>query len=1017
MRSLILLFHVFVSSVLFAESYWQQDVHYKIDAALNTKTHRVEGNEQLMYRNNSPDVLSVVYFRLYWNLFTQGSYGQQFAERNKYYYFDTTGGIWLTRFSILDGLLEQTPEYHVDNTLMEVRLMKPLQPGDSVVFHCDFVERVPEGGERTGHQGRDYNIAQWYPQIATYDRYGWDKNQYLGGAEFHDEYGTFDVAVTLPRSFTLGFTGTLLNPEEVYPDSVRQRLAESSGKDETVRIADFSKQEWGDNDTLSRTWKFHADHVRDFAWTADEHYIWDVAHWSPGPGQPSVAVHALYFDDKAEFWKDVAHFGRHAISFFSSHYGMYAYPSMFVVEGVVGGGMEYPGVVFIGHIGDKSDHSLYGVVVHEIGHSWYPMMIGSNETYYAFMDEGFNTFITATAVEDYYGRFDNGYEWTEWYQRLLHFPNDNEREGIQRQALWLAKTGYEEPIATHSYRFAEQRLASTSIYQKTASVMFMLKYVLGDSVFENVMKEYYNRWKFKLPYPEDFYATAQEVSGMKDLRWFFDEWFNRASTCDYGLGRLKYSMNQSGGQTSYRTKISVYRYGPAIMPVDVRVRMIDDSCRTVWIPYDKWINAEVKFDTVVDLPAQPVDAELNPGGSILDINRLNNCSSFPKVDLRLDNTLFDVAPIDAYLLKARPSFWYTDEGGWNAGYKLSGSYLEDLCSGSLYQLYNIRNNTMDFDLSLLHNLYQLTQSSYLTARWYRLEGREGVTLGFQKGFREHYWMQPVHNLSFRYSYSQADDREYLLDPASWDEGSLQRIVAGYDYSNNDRLWRINASAYYEGSISLVGRSDFAYSKRTLEIKTNLTMPAHWTLALRLYSGVGMGNVPNQTKYYFLGGSPLDQFSSPFFRSKGVFPSTVRDHALYPGGGIMRGYYAYPDTAGDKIEAFSAEARFSDLIPFMNVDFPLAGILTSLLRSSLFIDVGRIASNPDNLWDQRFEVDWGFGIRLASLSSLFGPFTYSDLLSGVGLRTLRVDFPIYVSKPMEGENKIKLRWVVSLSESF
>ena len=1015
MRLLSLLVCVFFA-ISSGMSYWQQDVHYKIDAKLRVSDHHIVGKEELTYRNNSPDILDVAYFRLYWNLFTPGSYGQQYAERNKYYRFDTTGGIWLTKFTIVDGELEQTPDYHIDNTLMKVRLMKPLHTGDSVVFRCEFDERVPEDGDRTGHQSRDYNIAQWYPQISTYDKYGWDKNQYLGPAEFHLEYGTFEVNVTVPKSFILGYSGVLLNPEEVYSDSIRQRLAESNGKDETVGIADFSKEEWGDKDTADVTWKFRAEHVRDFAWSADEHYIWDVAHWRFSQSDSSIAIHALYFSDKKEFWKDVAHFGRHAISFYSAHYGMYAYPSMFVVEGVVGGGMEYPGIVFLGHLGDKNGHWLYGVVAHEIGHNWYPMMIGSNETYFAFMDEGFTTFITSTAYEDYYGRYNNSYEWTEWYQRLFHFPNDDERASIQRQALYLAKTGYEEPIATHSYRFDEPGLSGISIYPKTASVLYMLQYVLGDSTFETVMKEYYNRWKFKLPYPEDFYSTVQEVSGRRDMRWFFDEWFHRTYTCDYSVGGIKYYTVQDSNRTAYRTKISVHRCGQAIMPVDVCVEMADRSLTTVWFPYDRWINAEVECDTFVDLPSRPVKAEVNPDGGILDINRLNNRTGLPKVDLRLDNTLFDVTPIDAYLVKLRPSVWYTDEGGWNLGYKVSGSYLDDMYSSSLYNLYNFRDNSMDFDLSLYHNTFQLTPLSSVSARWFRLEGRRGASVGFRKGLRQHYSYPPYHEMYFKYSYTEADNPQYILNPSTWQQGILQRMLAGYEYTNRGRFWSVNASASFEAAIPLIGRNDFSYSKRTFEVRSDFDMPADWTLALRAYSGTGQGDIPGQTKYYFSGASPIDEFNAPFFRSKGAFPSTVRDHALYPGGGYMRGYYA-SSFAGDKIEAVNAEARFSSLVPFWDFDVPVIGSYLQMLQSSLFFDIGRITANPQNLWDQQFEVDWGVGIRLASLSSLLGPVANSSLLSSLELQTLRVDFPLYLSLPSADENKLKFRWVVSLNKSF
>ncbi len=1015
MRKLLPLFFL-VPSMLLAESYWQQDVHYIIDAKLDTRNHLITGREQLVYTNNSPDMLNVVYFRLYWNLFTKGSYGYELAQRRKQYNFDTTGGIVLTKFVLLENGTEQTLQYTIDNTIMEVKLPKPLQPGQSITFGFEFEEKIPEGGDRTGHKGRDYNIAQWYPQIAVYDKYGWHKEQYLGPAEFHNDFGTFDVKVTLPRTFSLCYSGVLLNPEEVYPDSVRKRLAESSGKEETVRIADYSQQEWKDDDTVMLMWKFHADNVRDFAWTANEHYIWDVSHWTPEPGASSIAIHALYFTDKASFWKDVDQFGRHAISFFSKHFGMYAYPSMFVVEGVVGGGMGYPGIVFLGHLGDKNNHFLYLVVAHEIGHSWYPMMISSNETEFAFMDEGFNTFITTLAIEDYYGRYSNKYEWTEWYQHLFSYPNDAEREANQREVLNLAKTGYEEPIATHSYMFAQDSLAGVSIYPKTAAIVFMLQYVLGDSVFEKFMKEYYNRWKFKHPYPEDFYALASEVSGQRDLRWFFDEWFSRTYTCDYGIFPLEYQTAERDGKPVYYTNIKIRRYGNAIMPLDVRVDMADGSDTTVWIPVDKWMNAEVENNIVVDLPSRPIRAEINPDSRILDINRLNNVTGFPKVKTRFDNTIINFAPIDAYLITWRPSAWYTDEGGWQLGYKIRGSYLDDLYAATLWQLYNFRDNTLNYDLTLSNNTYMISPLSNAAYRWFRIEGRKGVSISFQRSLRRHYSYPPYHTIEFSYSYLQADNPEYLLIPSTWQKGILHRILARYEYYNRGKFWNVNASAFVESSTSLFARSDFQYSKRTFEVKTNFDMPAGWTFSLRFIDGEGYGDLPNQTKYYFANASPIEQLDTPFFRSKGLLPSKARDHALYPGGGNMRGYFN-SFRVGNKIEAFNAEARFSTLIPFLDIDVPVLNRILRIFRSSLFFDAGRIASPPQKLTDQRIETDFGFGFRLASLSTIFGSFSKSNILSSIGLQTLRVDFPLYVSKPESSENRLKFRWVVSLNELF
>ncbi|HLX13197.1 MAG TPA: hypothetical protein VKS81_10330, partial [Bacteroidota bacterium] len=259
---------IFASTLSFAsEPYWQQYVHYTIAAALHPDPNTITGSESLVYKNNSPDTLKEVYFRLYWNLFTKGSHGQQFARRNKDYSFDVSGGVTVKSFTIGAGKDTVTPAYTIDNTLMRIPLPKALAPGDSIAFACSWEENIPDGDNgRSGHDGRDYNMGQWYPQISTYDKYGWDKNQFLGPAEFHDEYGTFDVQVTAPKSFLLGYSGVLLNPEDVYSDSIRTRLKDSFGKDSTTRIADFSNKEWKDADTAGVTWKFHAENVRDFAW-------------------------------------------------------------------------------------------------------------------------------------------------------------------------------------------------------------------------------------------------------------------------------------------------------------------------------------------------------------------------------------------------------------------------------------------------------------------------------------------------------------------------------------------------------------------------------------------------------------------------------------------------------------------------------------------------------------------------------------------------------------------------------
>jgi aminopeptidase N len=1015
MRKLLLVLLI-LPSIMYAESYWQQNVHYTIEASLDPAEHTIDGREEIVYINNSPDRLNTVIFRLYWNAFRPGSHARQFMQQNKQYYqFDTSGGMNVKQIAILEGGREIFPVFTIDNTLMEVLLPSPLLPGDTIRFGVGFVGSIPGEVTRAGHEGRDYSIAQWYPQIATYDRYGWDRSQYLLAFEFHNEFATFDVSVTLPRSFTLGYSGNLLNPEEVYPESVRTRLQEASEMPGTVRIADYSEAEWTTGDSDLVTWKFHSDCANDFAWSANEHYIWDVAHWSSPSSDRTVAVHALYFDDVAGYWKDAPQFGAHALGLFSTRFGMFPYENMFLVESGEGGGMEYPGLTFIGHYGDEYTHDLYGVIAHEIAHNWSPMMMGTNETMFPFMDEGFATFMTGVAMEAYYGRYHNAATFSAWYHRLLRFPEDDVRNQMQLSYLTTATTGHEEPLSTPGYRFTEAHSPGQA-YSKMGSVLLMLQYVLGDSVFDEVMREYNHRWKFKHPYPDDFIAVAQEVSGRRDLRWFFNQWIDRTYTCDYGIGGLEYETVKDHSRTAFRTRLRLHRIGEAIMPLDVHVSLEDGGETVVDIPVERWMNAETCVDTFVVLPSPPQRAEINPDGRIADINRLNNVTGLPPVDLGFDNTFYEATPQDAYALKWRPSIWYTDEGGWNAGYRLRGSYLEDMYGVRFYHLFNFRDRTMNYDLSLTHNAWKVSPLTTLTARVWRMEGRKGVSVGFSKGFRRALSIPPYHTVSVRYGYVQADNPEYLLLPDTWQQGGLHRMTAGYNYTNRGSYWRTSAAVTFEASTSLFSESDFLYTKRSIEVKADFDMPGRWIMALRYFNGIGSGDIPGQTRYYFANASPLEQLDSPLLRSKGVIPTTLRDHAIAPGGGLMRGYVDQFRT-GDKMEAINAEARFGSLIPFFRPRIPVLSSLMDQLKTTFFLDAGRIVRQDETLWKARFEIDCGFGVQLNSLRRLFGVLGQSDLFTDIGLETIRFDVPLYVSAPLPDEAKLKFRWVLTMTRAF
>lgn len=998
------------------ETYWQQYVHYTIAATLHDDTRSIDGSETIVYKNNSPDNLDRVYIRLYWNMFTKGSYGYKQAEYQKRYGITTTGGIWVNRISKRTGDKEVPLELKVDNTIAEVKLPEPLKSGDSISFVIDWHENVPFGGDRTGYIGDDYDIAQWYPQIAVYDKFGWHKDQYMNRGEFYDDYGTFDVDVTLPKKFIVGYTGELLNANDVLPDSVLLNLQQAKSKAGTSRVADFSNRELSPADTEMVTWKFHADSVRDFAWAADPHFIWDVSYWN------GIAIHSLYFSDKADYWWETARMGTHAISFFSTHFGMYAYKNAFVVEGTEGGGMEYPGIVFIGHIGNENDHELAGVVIHELGHEWYPMMIGSNETENGFQDEGFNTFITTLALESYYGRYDNTYHWTKWYQKFLGFPNTDERAGNVGAYLYLARTGYEEPILTHADHYAEPYLQDLSIYPKTADIMFMLRYVLGDSVFSRLMLTYYDTYKFKHVYPEDFFNLAMNVSGDKDLRWFFNEWFNRTYKCDYGIRHISRTRVDSAGSVSYKNKIVISRRGQAIMPIDVHLHLANGTDTVLYRPVDDWKSGELSRSYMVITTSRVESAEINPGQEILDINRLNNTWPCPKVDFGFDNTMVNLDRNDAFMIRWRPSLWFNTFDGVKYGLKLNGSYLGSIknLNAGLWYGSKLKHTEVDYDLGYNSLVPNIARQFTVNARAARIEGRDFYSLGFASTFSRHYSYPPYNNVTLSVNSAMAEKLDYLQYPSTWDlKKRMNFLKASYEYNNYGRGWRASFQADYEATLPFTSENSYDYSKHEIQFSLSLPFDDN-SFDLHLFEGRASGTVPIMTQFFLAQGDPLEVFDEALLRSSGTLSKQMVENSRTSGGGGVRGYSGL--ISGDKMDGGNLEMRFGSLIPFVpSGDIPLLGDLFSFFSTNLFYDAAFFGNGGETIENSsHFYDDAGIGIvfDIQGINKLFFS-ERTNLLKSIDLSELRFDLPLFVNKPAFAGSKkeFEFRWRLAYSKSF
>lgn len=575
-------------------AYWQQRVDYDVAVTIDPATRTLTGEETIRYANHSPDTLGIVFFHLYQNLFREGAVRTRFVP--------LTGGMTITSMTV-DGVereVDPTDNRHTidQSTVMAVRLPSPLLPGESATFEVGWTFPIP-AGENVPRMGMvdetTGQIAQWYPQIATYDDLtGWDTRQYMANGEFYLEYGDWDLAVTVPAGYLVAATGELVNPEEVLPATIRDRLARATG-DEIVPVvtqADFGAGTatlGSPGETL--TWRFRAEDVRDAAFAFSDHYLWDaitgVVDEETGR---RTRVHAFY-RPSANTWVESAKMTRDAIEVFSRNVYPYAYPHITSTEGLVGG-MEYPMIVFVRNFGDEE--TTHRVIAHELGHEWFPMMVGSDENSWAWMDEGVNTFITIFAAEHYY-------------------PESTERAQV-RQAYrdYTRQTNAPlEVMDPPDAIAAGGGSVGVLSYRHPATALLALRNVLGESTFDRALTEYTDRWLSRHPTPWDFFNTFEDVAG-RDLDWFWQPWFDGPSVSDLALE----SVEVDDGEVV----ATVRNEGTVLVPVRMRVTTEAGETVDVEVPAERWFGGERTITVEAEVDGTVARVELDPDDAFADVD-------------------------------------------------------------------------------------------------------------------------------------------------------------------------------------------------------------------------------------------------------------------------------------------------------------------------------------------------------------------------------------------------------------
>lgn len=572
--------------------YWQQRVDYEIHARLDPASKRLTGWERVTYANASPDTLQRLALHLYQNLFREG------AERTRF--VPITGGVTVDSVWAEAGEPLATRER---GTLLEVALPEPLPPGGQVVFHTAWSFTVPPAGApRTGADSSVIQAAQWYPQVAVYDDLnGWDESPYLGNGEFYLEYGTFAYDVTVPPGYLVAGSGTLQNPEEVLHPDVLTRLRSLGSTDDVVHVVDRAALRAGRVTREGRlgflTWRFTAENVRDVAFAVSDRYLWDAttAVTDTATGQ-RVPIHVV-FRAEADGWSAAWRMTKQAVEYNSARWLPYPYPQMTSSEGPIYG-MEYPMLVFISE--RREGEPLYGVISHEVGHMWFPMIVGSNESDYGWMDEGVNTFITTFATEDYY-------------------PETIDRAMNRISYVAFARVGEEHPLMQRPDLIPAGFAYNIAAYAKPNVVLFMLRAVLGDDVFDRTLREYVRDWAFKHPGPYDFFAAFERGSG-QDLDWFWRSWFFETDVLDLAL----VDVAQEAGSSGRLARVTVRNEGAAIAPIDLVLMTGDEEVRRVVVPASIWFDGRRETVVEVDVPGEVTAAVLDPELDFPDVELSNN---------------------------------------------------------------------------------------------------------------------------------------------------------------------------------------------------------------------------------------------------------------------------------------------------------------------------------------------------------------------------------------------------------
>jgi hypothetical protein len=1055
------------------EGYWQQDVDYQITANIDDVTDIIDGNLVVTYYNNSPDALHVIYFHLYQEAFQPGSYlhtlnlaNNQDPEFGEYEAQGLGTQIENMRITAINGFkTDKSVTTTQDNTILRAELTDALQPNGSITFSINFKTYFDDGdiGRRmklfNDFGYKHYDGVHWYPRIAVYDRKsGWNTDQHLG-KEFYGNFGSYDVRLTFPENYIVGATGTLVNPEEAMPASLRQKLD----------IKNFANKAWGSqpsviidaNTGAKKTWHFKAVNVHDFAWTADPTYrIGEAVAIVDGR---QVLCQSLAQEQHAAGWQNAADYTVQIIETFSRDFGSYIWPKIIVAD--ARDGMEYPMLTLDGGF----DPYYRDLLIHEVGHMWFFGMLGSNETYRAMLDEGFTQYITNWGYQAIDGDTKIVYPETNAYVARYRKPEDVRFTENYYGYLRDAVRQNDPNLNTHSDGFGSALGHGGGyghVYYKTAVMLHNLEYVLGNELFLQAMQHYVQQWKVAHPYPEDFRNSITEYTGV-DLNWFFDQWMETNKNIDYAVTKVKKAeLNEATAALVPLVpyEITFERKGSMQMPLDFIVTTTDKDTLRFHIPntwfvkavnppasseegrinrlyleevnvlnkWTGWDKLNPTYTTEILVPGTIDNVIIDPSGRLADINKLDNSYKCP-IDFGFDHKISNWPDAQQYDLNWRPDLWYNQADGLKPGIHVNGNYFNykhifsltawynsTLLGGGFYERNIGENLVEDIQPISLNFSYKTATDRLLHGTDFVLKFRylDGI-VGGQAGFEHKMGDGNKDLFSIYIKAFNVYNTSYLPAPFSglWNN-SLNidyRYPYKYSYGNGTIKAGLRANAPF---------SETDFSRLTLEtINNNRFGKVDFRTRVFLQAGSSSGNAPAESQLYLAGANPEEYLENKFARSYGWVPNDwmtlgqETNHFQLGGGLNLRGYAGYlgAQTGSDSSVYVIASGNSGAAI---NMELAFDRIVKNQVLSFVkmvpyvFADAGTIsyteADGKTMFSDPRIDA----GIGAAFTWSWWGP------LEEVKPLTIRLDLPLFLNRPpFLEEDYVQFRWVVGLNRAF